>query len=248
MKASSIIRRSPVHDCLEELNPEWVEIHNMKVPLRFKDATREAQLKTDLALCDLSCLPRMSVKGPDSLAWSGQAGIPIPENLYGCRPLADTGLVIRTDRQEVFLEDGPGSPRVSEFERQLSSQLSTAGVCWVRRQDASFQLTGARCNAVLRETCGVDFTQPPDGVVMTRVAGVSCMVLPFQAEATPAFRLWLDPSYGPYLWDALLEIVCDEGGDAIGSSLQEISKHIHESTDLTATIELGPCGGPCATR
>jgi len=216
MTTFGAIRRSPVHACLEELNPEWGEIHNMKVPLRFKDAARETQLKSELALCDLSCLPRMSVKGPESLAWVAQAGIPIPENLYGCRPMADTGLVIRTDRQEVFLEDGPGSHRVSEFERLLSSQSVPAGVCWVRRQDASFQLTGARSNAVLRETCGVDFTQPPDGVVMTRVAGVSCMVLPFQVEATPVFRLWLDPSYGPYLWDALLEIVRDHGGDAIG--------------------------------
>lgn len=216
MKASSSIRRSPVHACLDALNPEWVEIQNMKVPLRFKDAARETQLKTELAMCDLSCLPRMSVKGSESLAWLRQAGIPIPENLYGCRPLADNGLVIRTDRQEVFLEDGPGSHRVSEFERELSCEPSPSGVCWVRRQDASFSLTGVRCNAVLRETCGVDFSQPPDGVVMTRVAGVSCMVLPFQAEATPAFRFWLDPSYGPYLWDALLEIVRDHGGDAIG--------------------------------
>ena len=122
--------------------------------------------------------------------------------------------MIRTDRQEVFLEDGPDSHRVSQFERELSSHPS--GVYLVRRQDASFLLTGVRSNAVLRETCGVDFSQPPDGVVMTRVAGVSCMILPLQAEETPAFRFWLDPSYGSYLWDALLEIVRDQGGDAIG--------------------------------
>ena len=51
---------------------------------------------------------------------------------------------------------------------------------------------------------------------MTRVAGVSCMILPLQAEEAPAFRFWLDPSYGSYLWEALLEIVRDQGGDAIG--------------------------------
>ena len=122
--------------------------------------------------------------------------------------------MIRTDRQEVFLEDGPASHRVSQFERELSSHPS--GVYLVRRQDASFQLTGVRSNAVLRETCGVDFSQPLDAVVMTRVAGVSCMILPLQAEEAPSFRFWLDPSYGSYLWDALLEIVRDQGGDAIG--------------------------------
>ena len=214
MKASSSIRRSPVHDRLEELNPEWVEIHSMKVPLRFKDSASEKRLKTELSLCDFSCLPKVSLKGPESLTWLAQAGIPVPENVYGCRSSADGGLVIRTDRQEVFLEDGPASQRVSEIERELSSH--SVGVHLVRRQDASFQLTGIQSNGVLRETCGVDFSQPPDAVVMTRVAGVSCMVLPLQAKGAPAFRFWLDASYGPYLWDALLEIVREFGGDAIG--------------------------------
>ena len=214
MNASSSIRRSPVHDCLEELNPVWAEIHGMKVSLRFKDATRETQLKTELSLCDLSCLPKMSLKGSESLGWLAQAGIPLPKSVYEHCSLEDGSLVIRTDRQEVFLEDGPTSHRVAEFEGELSSRPS--GIHWVRRQDASFSLTGTRSNAVLRETCGVDFSQPPDAVVMTRVAGVSCMILPLQAEQTPAFRLWLDPSYGSYLWEALLEIVCDQGGDAIG--------------------------------
>ena len=216
MNGSNRIRRSPVHDCLEGLNPVWVEIHNMKVPLRFNDSATESQLKTDLSLCDLSCLPKIGVKGPESLAWLAQTRIPVPESVYGCRSLEKGGLVIRTDRHEVFLEDGPAGHRVSELEHELRS---SSGVYLVRRQDASFLLSGARCNLVLRETCGVDFSQPPDGVVMTRVAGVSCMVLPFPAKAaeeTPAFRFWLDPSYGAYLWDALLEIVRDQGGDAIG--------------------------------
>ena len=214
MKTSSSIRRSPVHDCLEELNPVWDEIHRMKVPVRFEDTAGETQLKTELSLCDLSCLPKVSVKGAESLAWLAQAGVRIPGNLYECCPLVDGGLAIRTDRHEVFLEDSPGSHKVSEFEHQLSSH--PVGVYRVRRQDASFQLTGVRSNAVVRETCGVDFGYPPDAVVMTRVAGVSCMVLPLQDKDTPAFRFWLDPSYGSYLWEALLEIVRDQGGDAIG--------------------------------
>jgi hypothetical protein len=36
------------------------------------------------------------------------------------------------------------------------------------------------------------------------------------AEQPSAFRFWLDPSYGSYLWETLLEIVRDQGGDAIG--------------------------------
>ncbi|MCI0628323.1 MAG: hypothetical protein L0387_42845 [Acidobacteria bacterium] len=214
MNASSSVRRSPVHDALEDLNPKWAQIHNMKVPLRFNDAARENKLKTELSICDMSCLPKMGVRGPESLAWLAQAGIPAPERIYGWRLLGDSGLVIRTDRHEVFLEDGLTSHRISELEPQLQSRPS--GVYLVCRQDASFLLSGAKCNSVLRETCGVDFSRPPDGLVMTRVAGASCMVLPVQVEGTSAFRLWLDPSYGLYLWEAILEIVRHHGGDAIG--------------------------------
>jgi len=214
MNWSSSLRRSPVHDSLEELNPVWTQIHDMKIPLRFNNAASESQLKTELSLCDLSCLPKMGVKGPEALAWLAQARIPVPENVYGCCSLGDGGLVIRTERHEVFLEDGRDSHNVSELEHGLRS--SSSGVYLVRRQDASFLLTGSRCNSVLRETCGVDFSEPPDGIVMTRVAGVSCMVLPLQAEETPAFRFWLDPSYGSYFWEALLSVVQQAGGTAAG--------------------------------
>jgi len=51
---------------------------------------------------------------------------------------------------------------------------------------------------------------------MTRIAGVSCAVLPLEVGGIPMFRLWLDCSYGVYLWEALYEIVRDHGGDVIG--------------------------------
>ena len=53
-------------------------------------------------------------------------------------------------------------------------------------------------------------------LIMTRVAGVSCAVLPIEAAGIPQFRLWLDCSYGVYLWEALYEIVRDHGGEVVG--------------------------------
>ena len=104
MKTPSSIRRSPVHGSLEELNPMWAEVHGMKVPLRFKDTVGETHLKTELSLCDLSCLPKISVKGPESMAWLTQTRIRLPERVYEHCSLEDGSLVIRTDRQEIFLE------------------------------------------------------------------------------------------------------------------------------------------------
>lgn len=214
MNAFSTIRRSPVHDCLQELNPQWTEVHGMKVALRCSDAASELRLKAELALCDLSCLPKLAIKGPQALAWLEQAGIPVPDSVYRCNLLEDGGLVIRTDRHEIFVEEGLGNTRVAALDHDLRSRPS--GVYLVPRQDASFLLSGVCSHAVLRETCGVDFSRASGSVVLTRVAGVSCMLLPLQASQTRAFRCWLDSSYGAYLWEALLEIVRDHGGGAVG--------------------------------
>jgi glycine cleavage system aminomethyltransferase T len=214
MNVSASIRRSPVHASLAELNPVWGQIHNMQVPLRFNEAGSENQLKLDLSLSDMSFLPKIGVKGPESLAWLAKAQVPVPESIYSFFLLADSGLVIRTDRHEVFIEGGLNGTLVSGLEHQLRSRPS--GVYLVGRQEASFLLSGAKSNDILHETCGFDFSDPPEGVVITRVAGVSCMILPLSAGEISTFRFWLDPSYGSYFWEALLEIVRGHGGDAIG--------------------------------
>ena len=49
---------------------------------------------------------------------------------------------------------------------------------------------------------------------MTRVAGVSCMLLPLKDSA--GLRIWCEASLGQYLWDTLLEIVRELGGMPVG--------------------------------
>jgi sarcosine oxidase subunit gamma len=84
-----------------------------------------------------------------------------------------------------------------------------AGVYRVPREDATFLLAGPQKHSVLSQTCGFDFrSTPPRRLVYTRVAGVSCAILPDAG----AFRLWLDPSFAAYLWHELAAIVEELGG------------------------------------
>lgn len=212
--AETCQRRSPVHDLIEPLKPVRKQIRGMSTALYFKDPESEDQKKRELALCDVSCFPRMSVKGPGTVSWLEQMQVPVPETVYSCLLLEDDGLVIRTDRQEVFLEDGPQSHIVSRLTEQLASGVSS--LLRVERQDAAFLLSGSKANQVLAETCGFDFREPGIQLVMTRVAGVSCALLPLRTAGVPVYRIWLDGSYGVYLWEALLEIIHEHGGDAVG--------------------------------
>jgi len=87
------------------------------------------------------------------------------------------------------------------------------------RQDAALVLTGALVNELLVQTCNVDFQhwrleQPT--VVMTSMVGVSVLILWHPLKAQPCYRIWCDGTFGPYLWETLLEIARELGGGAIG--------------------------------
>src|SRR6267378_7325938 len=99
-------RRSPVHEVLEDLHPRWGQVQGMSVALSFQSSEIEELSRTELALCDLSCLPRISFKGPEAVGWLEQFGIRVPTIVYDYSSWNDGGLIIRTDGQEVLLEDG----------------------------------------------------------------------------------------------------------------------------------------------
>jgi sarcosine oxidase subunit gamma len=53
---------------------------------------------------------------------------------------------------------------------------------------------------------------------MTQVAGISATVLRQTLNGEAIYRLWCDGTYGPYMWDTVLEIAEELGGGAVGLS------------------------------
>src|SRR5262245_6398590 len=119
--AETISRRSPVHAHLEHLQPVWGQAGNMPVALRFKDLASEALVKQDLALADLSCLQKVGFKGQGTLRWLAEQNVTVPEGVYEASDLANGGLIVRTDRNEVFLEDGFAGKTVARLIESFSS-------------------------------------------------------------------------------------------------------------------------------
>lgn len=208
---------SPCHDALEHLKPSWGKLHDMPVALHFGKPELEGERIKTLALCDISAVPRMGLKGAGAAAWLKTQNVSVPENIYEWLPAGNGGLVARTGGSEFFIESGLDGELTPRLLANLNSK--TAGVYRVVRQDAALVLIGLNSNAVLAETCGVDFSKPqsPNSrLVFSRVAGVSCSLLPFEVHGIPAFRIWFDNSYGRYLFETLLQIIRDLGGDVVG--------------------------------
>lgn len=214
------IRRSPVHEELEHLGPEWGRVGAMPAAMSFASPDGEAALKERLALCDASALPRFGVKGPNAPEWLRGHGIEVPEAANSWSHLPDgRGMVLRLGQSEFLVEDGLRGDTVGNLGGGLNS--GSRGLYPVMRQDAAFVLTGERSNEVMRQVCGIDFDSADYAarpVFLTRVAVTSAVVAPLVGEGGRSFRVWCSYPYGAYLWEELEEIVAEYGGGVVGLS------------------------------
>ncbi len=217
-------RLSPIHEQLARLNPRWTTLGDMPVVADFGDTTRERALVGTLGLCDLSALDRIVVKGPDAAEFLSSQGLWVPDQIFGHLAQADHALVVRTGGAEFFVEDawientvgentGVGNT-VGRLRRAIGATVP--GVYDVPRQDVSLVISGAAALALFSQTCSYNFGDSGYRFVMTQVAGVSCSILPRQLQAERVWQLWADGTYGHYLWETLLAIVRELGGDAVG--------------------------------
>ena len=197
------IRQSPLHD---QLNSE---------PLPATDLS--AARLSAVGICDVSLLAKLGVKGTGAAAWLAEQGIKVPEEVYASAPLEAGGLVVRLGADEFLIEAGSLDQSLSALRERMPGDAPDLAP--VVREDAALLLVGPRAIELLLQTCGYEFSKSHDQrLVYTRIAGVSCGVLPQQILGNRGYRIWFDPSYALYLWDALVEIATEFGGGTVDAS------------------------------
>ena len=168
-------------------------------------------------------LDRFGLKGPRAAEWLTAHGIPVPTapNTWAGAAAAedDAILVARLGAGEFFLEDCVGGTTLRGIEP--APEAHPAGVYPVLREDAAFVLSGQRSLDVLAQVCNVNFadlalaTHP---VIMTSMIGVAVLVVPRDLGAERHYRIWCDPTFGPYLEESLGTVVSECGGNYRGVS------------------------------
>jgi len=148
---------------------------------------------------NVSRTPRAGVKGPGAAAWLAALDLPVPRAPNSWLPLHG-GLIARLGLTE-FLVEGPEAAK-------LAAPLAP-GVYPVLRQDMALMLKGARLNALLLETCSVDFraldlaTRP---VVLTSMVGVGVTAIPGEENGVPCCLIWCDVTYGEWFFETLTDV------------------------------------------
>jgi sarcosine oxidase subunit gamma len=92
----------------------------------------------------------------------------------------------------------------------------------VLREDWAFGLGGEQVHDVLAQVCNVNFAALPLAsrpVIMTLMIGVAVLVVPQSGGAAERhYRIWCDPTFGPYLGESLGAVVIECGGRYTGVS------------------------------
>jgi sarcosine oxidase subunit gamma len=170
---------------------------------------------------------RLGLKGPRAAQWLTAQGILLPTApntwVHAGEPFtADALLVARLGTAEFFLEEGKGGTTLRRLSPPLEERVP--GVYPVLREDWSFDLGGERVHEVLEQVCNVNFDALPldaRPVIMTLMIGVAVLVVPQSAGNAGAterqYRIWCDPTFGPYLSESLGAVVNECGGRYSGS-------------------------------
>jgi sarcosine oxidase subunit gamma len=168
---------------------------------------------------------RFGLKGPRAAQWLAAHGLSAPTAPNTWADVAVPGeqdaalLVARLGAAEFFLEDRAGGTLLRSIEP--AAEAPAAGVYPVLRQDAVFSLSGAAVHEVLAQVCNVNFSGlsvDSRPIVMTLMIGVSVLVLPQLVDGARRYRIWCDPTFGPYLGESLEAVVIECGGHYRGVS------------------------------
>jgi sarcosine oxidase subunit gamma len=173
---------------------------------------------------------RLGLKGPRAEEWLAAQGIALPMTPNTCtHSEAAAGgalLVARLGTAEFFLEDDAGGTTLKRISPALDR--SPPGVYPVLREDWAFLLGGDEVHDVLAQVCNVNFAAlslTPRPLIMTLMIGVAVLVVPQSAgdggqsgSARRHYRIWCDPTFGPYLGESLGAVVIECGGRYTGVS------------------------------
>ena len=207
---------SPAIPAYATRKPVLGEINGMQTALSFVAQDVETAHSQALCLCDVSSLERFGVKGPNAANWLQTAGMILPDSTNSW-VLQDNGsLLMRLGNSEFLLEDRLENTLAKTLD---NTAMDGSGVHKVLRNDAAFIVSGEQAGALFSQVCAIDLTGETladNRLVMTSLAGVSVTLLKQTLNGLIVYRIWCDGTFGPYLWETLVDIIEQQGGGPVG--------------------------------
>ena len=218
LKAEDFIERSPLYPLQQ--GAHLATLAHGSIVARYGEHEEHALLQR-CALIDLSNLPRVGFRGPDSAAYLQARGYRLPELPNQALQQQDGSLVARLSQTEYLLlgslQDMGARIAVEEAAWEQDEQRNYL----LPRQDshAWLQLTGNRSAEVMAKLCGVDLRVQAfaiGAVAQTSAARINVIVINAGSAQLPALHILCDRASVQYFWGALLDAMEEFEGGPVG--------------------------------
>ncbi len=212
---NALLRTGPLRDSQLSNATHWIELDSMPMVAIFADSTTDVQRLALAGVGDASHKRRIGVKGPGAQAWLKELGIATPSQPNSWSRLDCGSLVARLGLTEYVIVSSSNTDTV----KRVATAAPSARVYPVPRFNAEILLAGRHVHDLLKQICsfdfeGLDLSAHP--LVMTSMVGVSVTVIALEAPTGALYAVWCDGTYGPYLWNTLIDVATGFGGGAVG--------------------------------
>ena len=233
MDPQSLKFRSPVYRYLRDIEAEFAEVNGYAVATSIGDAGAQVAAARNLAMCDLSGLARVGVKGTGIGRWLSAQDLTVPtEPNRALRQDNGSLIAMLADNEALVLGNFEQRNRnveelIAAFVSGRESADPPAGLLVPRQHSqAWFRLTGHDMAATLAKVCAVDLRAAFFDnlqIAQTSVARLNAIVIRDDLADVPAVHVLADSASAEYLWECLLDAGAEHDIRVIGlHALQEL--------------------------
>ena len=207
------LRRTPLRSALEKAGARWTELDGIAI----SDGLGSVEAARQLAITDLSPLPRLGFKGRETISAMQKRGIKVEATPNRAFRQPDGGLCLVLAASEVILL----SPLAGDNGRLQalhdSWRLDDAERTYpLLRSDshAWFVVSGAKAPEMFAKICGIDLRLAKFAdlsIAQTSVAKISAIVTRADIRDTPAFHILADSASALYFFDCLIDAAQEFG-------------------------------------
>ena len=219
-------RRSPVYRKFAEGSSVMGDINTYNIPLLVSTREEEAEFVENLALCDLTALNRVGLRGRSVASWlQQQFKIELPAINQAVK-VQEGLLVIRLSETEfTLLEESEDS--LDSFEKffdKAGDGVRTGDypdIYYLPRQDSHscLMVCGKHCATMFSKICAVDLRTHVFSnlsVAQTSLARSNAIIIRRDLQKVPGYFILVDSSLTEYLWGCLLDAMQEFKGGVVG--------------------------------
>jgi sarcosine oxidase subunit gamma len=222
IEPAQLLRRSPLYRQQLCAGAQFLTLNNGAVPACYPELDDEPGRAAQLALVDLSVLPRTGFKGSDSMAWLGQHRVQLPPSANLAQLQGDGSLVARLSEHETLIlcDLACESTTIDRLNSEWSPALPER-IYSLPRNDSHCWLAmcGEYAAQTLAKVCAVDLRIdkfPRGAIAQTSLARINAITLRHDLGAIPCYYILADIAATEFLWDALMDAMQEFNGCPAG--------------------------------